>query len=668
VNKKVSLLLLLTLCVSTPVLFSQQKKVTVIVKTASIYAEASENSYEIDRAKLGDVLTLFEDWKGEKEWLYVIFRSKRWKGEVTGFIKSSFVTRGEIIPEEMIAGTTTEAEVKELEPDKEGKEERADLPSLKDLVKSQKKTEEPDEAKPEELESKAEAAVRKPEKTEPGAKKDVSESETVKPLEQDETVKAEETQPERDKEVPTPEALQPEDKKETEIEDAPEPVVAKVDTFLGETVISERRQIMPSLIVESESRIYALENILPPSVKIQVAEVQAKTIQEFKREEVFPPPPKAESQPEQPEGAITEEPAREPEVAIEARPEPEKESKTETAPKTETEPEPKDEPEAEPPAIPVTTVLLTESEMLPFRDIVPAVASTTETGAYAVIRTREEIPVLEPRVKDIRAAMEARQSRVEVEPYEIQAKEPEFPQFPVKAEEELPSKAEEVAPTEAKPEEAKEKKPAIAEKPEVIDKEKPEAESPPKDKRAGEQESPPPPQRKPPQDLVKPRLPAAKRVGPFVMSVGYGPSYGGIGAALQLNTKSGFSIHAGVGYYPAKITYSQFEWLENQVLFSAGIKYYFPLRNQRLRPYLNLQYGGLTVEAVQVPTGIWYGEKTYENVQKNLYGPSFLLGTEWRLGRMGINGALGVSYNTTEWEYWERNYFLNGEFALVVYF
>lgn len=564
--KKVSLLLFLTLCVSTPVLLSQQKKVTVIVKTASIYAEASENSYEIDRAKLGDVLTLFEGWKGEKEWLYVIFRSKRWKGEVTGFIKSSTVTRGEIIPEEMIASTTAEAEVKKLEPDKEGKEERADLPSLKDLVKSQKKTEETDKAVPGDLESKAEAAVREQEKTEPGEKKDVSESETIKSPEQDETIKAE------------------------------------------------------------------------------------------------------EAQPEQPEAVITEEPAREPEVAIEAKPEPEKESEAETAPKTETEPEPKDEPEAEPAAIPVTTVLLTESEMLPFRDIAPAVASTAETGAYAVIRTREEIPALEPRVKDIRAAMEARQYHVEVEAYEILAEEPDLPQFPVKAEEELPSKVEEAAPTEAKPEEAKEMKPAIVEKPEVSDKEKPEAESQPIDKRAAEQESPPPPQHKPPQELVKPRLPAAKRVGPFVMSVGYGPSYGGIGAALQLNTKSGFSIHAGVGYYPAKINYSQFEWLKNQMLFSAGVKYYLPLRSQKLRPYLNLQYGGLAVEAVQVPTGIWYGEKTYENVQKNLYGPSFLLGSEWRFGRIGFNGALGVSYNTTEWEYWERNYFLNGEFALVVYF
>ena len=76
----------------------------------------------------------------------------------------------------------------------------------------------------------------------------------------------------------------------------------------------------------------------------------------------------------------------------------------------------------------------------------------------------------------------------------------------------------------------------------------------------------------------------------------------------------------------------------------------------------------MTVEAVQVPTGIWYGEKTYENVQKNLYGPSLLAGTEWRLGRMGLNGALGLSYNTTEWEYWERDLFFNGEFAIIVYF
>ena len=153
--KKIIFFLLITTFLNSSFLFSQKEKVTVIVKTAKIYAESSENSYEIDRAKLGDVLTLFETWRGEKEWLYVIFRSERWKGEVTGFIKSSQVVRGEVIPDELIETTAAEAETKESEPEAEIKEEKDELPSLKDIMKSTEKKEEtvkPEEVQPEQKE------------------------------------------------------------------------------------------------------------------------------------------------------------------------------------------------------------------------------------------------------------------------------------------------------------------------------------------------------------------------------------------------------------------------------------------------------------------------------------------------------------------------------------
>jgi len=194
----------------------------------------------------------------------------------------------------------------------------------------------------------------------------------------------------------------------------------------------------------------------------------------------------------------------------------------------------------------------------------------------------------------------------------------------------------------------------------------PEAEAEKADE-AEKQETPPVRRRKPPPELAEPRL-SGRKIGPFTLGFGYGPSFGGIGAFLQINTKAGFSIHAGAGYYPATYYYPEFEWLRNRVLFSAGIKYYLPFGGGGFRPYLNLQYGGLSVEAVQIETGIWHGQKSFDTLQKNLYGPSLLGGIEWRLGFAGLNGSMGVSYNTTPWNYWDRNLFLNGDLSLLFCF
>lgn len=280
--------------------------------------------------------------------------------------------------------------------------------------------------------------------------------------------------------------------------------------------------------------------------------------------------------------------------------------------------------------------MLAESEMLPFRTVVAPLPMAGEARAYAVISIREEVPTLEIRQEEVKDVAEADQEQIKIEPYEIETKEPELPAIPVKAENEG-IKEKETIPVEVKAEEMA-------------------------------QEIPPVQQRKPPPELIKPELPSAQRIGNLTIGFGYGPSYGGMGASLQLNTKSGLSLHAGAGYYPSTYYYSDFDWLKNRILFSAGIKYYLPFKSEKIHPYLDLQYGGLTVEAVQIPSAIYEGEVLYENLQKNLYGVSFLGGLELKFGRAGARGALGISYNTTEWEYWDRNIFLNGEFALVVYF
>jgi len=177
----------------------------------------------------------------------------------------------------------------------------------------------------------------------------------------------------------------------------------------------------------------------------------------------------------------------------------------------------------------------------------------------------------------------------------------------------------------------------------------------------------PPEQVVPPKDIIGQAAPFPKR-SLFTMGLGYGPSLGGLGTFVQFNTKSGFSLHVGAGYYPATAYYSQYDWLKNEVLYSVGIKYYLPFGNHKLHPYIDVQYGGISVEAVQVVSGIWYGDYVYENIQKTLYGPSILGGFELKTGVLGINAALGLTYNTTQWDYWDQDLFINGDFGVVIYF
>jgi hypothetical protein len=170
---------------------------------------------------------------------------------------------------------------------------------------------------------------------------------------------------------------------------------------------------------------------------------------------------------------------------------------------------------------------------------------------------------------------------------------------------------------------------------------------------------------KPPR-LKRPKLPSGLSL--FTFSLGYGPSGGSaLGGFFQLNTKLGFSLHLGAGYYPTSYYYSDFDWVKNEVLYSVGLKYYLPFKTKIFRTYLDMQYGGLSVEAVQVVTSIWYYQYIFQNIQKTLYGPSILAGIELKMGGFGLNGAIGLSYNMTDWDYWERDYFLTADIGLLFY-
>jgi len=154
----------------------------------------------------------------------------------------------------------------------------------------------------------------------------------------------------------------------------------------------------------------------------------------------------------------------------------------------------------------------------------------------------------------------------------------------------------------------------------------------------------------------------------FTLGLGYGQSQGGMGIFVQLNTKAGISIHGGAGYYPSSFIYSSCDWVKNVMLFSGGLKYYLPLKTNPLSFYLDLQFGGLGVEAAQIFKEIWYYSFVYDYRQKTLWGTAVLGGLELRMGRLGFNGALGLAYNLSKLEWIEQNIFLTFDFGLLFYF
>jgi hypothetical protein len=201
----------------------------------------------------------------------------------------------------------------------------------------------------------------------------------------------------------------------------------------------------------------------------------------------------------------------------------------------------------------------------------------------------------------------------------------------------------------AKPEVKKEKPKTVTAEPKKVEEEKPQVVQP----------VPPQPVR-----IAEPR----RERGLLTFGLGYGSSFGGAGGFIQFNTKAGISLHGGVGMYPTEFIYSGTDWVKNEVLYSVGVKYYLPFNTRSFAPYIDLQYGGLSVEAAQVVIGIWEYSYVVSHEQKSLWGPSFLGGAEIRFGRFGLNGAVGVSYNLTDWQYLDQKLFFTFDAGLVIYF
>lgn len=122
------------------------------------------------------------------------------------------------------------------------------------------------------------------------------------------------------------------------------------------------------------------------------------------------------------------------------------------------------------------------------------------------------------------------------------------------------------------------------------------------------------------------------------VSLGYGNSYGGLGIRLQ-NKFSNLAIHAGCGYLPTPI-----EFADPAILLSGGFKLYLP--NNQL--YFDAQFGSFGIYAEEQYD--YYDG--YETRQETLYGPSLLFGGDWMIGdNIGLNGALGASYNMVDMEW-----------------
>lgn len=181
-----------------------------------------------------------------------------------------------------------------------------------------------------------------------------------------------------------------------------------------------------------------------------------------------------------------------------------------------------------------------------------------------------------------------------------------------------------------------------------------------------EKTQPVPPAQAPAQlPKVKPRPQERSRL---TVGLGFGPSLGGAGGLVQLNTRLGFSLHAGLGVYPTTLVYSETDWVKNEVLYSVGVKVYLPFKTSSIFPYLDVQYGGLRVEAAQMVLGIYEYTYILGHEQKTLQGISTLAGAELRRGRFGLNVALGLGYALTDWKYLTERLSLAFDFSLLTYF
>jgi len=652
-------LYILLLIVFPATLFSQSDQVIVTVAKADVYAEPSSYSYRIDTVTRGTVLALFQKTKVNDSWYYVRFQSQRYGGPAMGFVKDTDV--------EPYAGETKEAAPPPLP-----QAEKKPPPETKEKPVPEKKA----ELKPPPITTEEVSVETAP----PGhLRLDPTLTEAADSFPERLWVRTElGTAPTpipsyRPVRAPAPQSLL-----ESRVYEVVQPVRPPAETgpVLSTTVFSDRitlskgpdsfevlldfspfssfrsfeipdpvRMVVDFQDVEESAGFhrYAVNDLGVTAIRVAMFQDNiARVVFDFRREipayqieqteegirilfwlaeTAQPPAVKPETQPIQP-----------PEKEIE--PEPEPVISTEEALQATPIPFSSRFTLAEPIYPRRERLFLwvegeTVETMIPRRTIanLPAYYPPTREAYWEVIRTEPVQAQPKPTAKPL--AIPPPQAELETAKHK-QTSKPK-------------SKTEDVEKARATLDKAK----------------KEEAET--KDE---EQITPPPEQIMPPTQTpyTQPQVTLPARLS---LGLGYGSSTGGFGGFVQYSVSPNLALHGGVGYYPASLIYSETDWVENQVLYSFGLKYYIPIVSQSVRGYLNIQYGGFTVEAVQIIEGIWEYEFIYRNEQRALFGPQALLGGEFHLGPLKLTAAAGAAYALTDWEWLPQDFYFTFDLGFL---
>jgi hypothetical protein len=137
-----------------------------------------------------------------------------------------------------------------------------------------------------------------------------------------------------------------------------------------------------------------------------------------------------------------------------------------------------------------------------------------------------------------------------------------------------------------------------------------------------------------------------------VISLGYGNSFGGLGANLSAYVSPTLALHIGGGWFPlSKIK----EGAADMFLAAGGARVFFSGPEKTSRGYMDIQFGMLGGEYRE--TSLSYGGVIISTTKKQqaLYGPSVLFGTEafWGDGTIGGRIAGGGSYNLAKVDWTE---------------
>lgn len=154
----------------------------------------------------------------------------------------------------------------------------------------------------------------------------------------------------------------------------------------------------------------------------------------------------------------------------------------------------------------------------------------------------------------------------------------------------------------------------------------------------------------------------------IMVGIGYGNSYGGLGAKFQMRFGGtlGIGFHVGAGYLPAGLATDG--KMDGAFLYSAGFKFFFykPL-------YIDFQFGVFGVEKYEISTYYngYYSDYSYFHYDRTepLFGPSALVGGDFLFGKhFGFNGAVGASYNINDKKLFKTDFYFALDLGFVFRF